>query len=98
MDPTDLETEFDAGLTSLEKRLPQGMMRSRVARNLSFITVYTMGLKITEALASKSGTSASEGVSEFVPRMVAMMLTKQYGDQLNTKAAIDIAIVRTILI
>lgn len=53
---------------------------------------------MTEALASKSGISASPGVSVLVPRMVAMMLTKQYGDQLKTKAAIAMAIMRTSLI
>ena len=53
---------------------------------------------MTEALASKSGISASPGVSTVEPRMVAIMLTKQYGDQLSTKAAIAKAIMRTILI
>lgn len=53
---------------------------------------------MTEALASKSGISASPGVSILVPQMVAMMLTKQYGDQLKTKAAIAMAIMRTSLI
>ena len=53
---------------------------------------------MTEALASKSGTSASPGVNVLVPRMVAMMLTKQYGDQLKTNAAIAMAIMRTSLI
>ena len=53
---------------------------------------------MTEALANKSGISASPGVNVLVPRMVAMMLTKQYGDQLKTKAAIAMAIMRTSLI
>lgn len=53
---------------------------------------------MTEALANKSGISASPGVSVLAPRMVATMLTMQYGDQLNTKAAIAMAIMRTSLI
>ena len=92
------DIDFTTGFTSLGKKRRIGTIRRRVARNLSFIAVYTIGLYITQALASKSGTSARSGVNTFVPRMVAMMLTMVYGDQLNTKVAIDMAIMRTSLI
>ena len=50
---------------------------------------------MTDALANKSGTSASPGDNTVLPRMVAMTLTKQYGAQLRTKAATAMAIMRT---
>ena len=52
---------------------------------------------MTEALASNSGTSASPGVNVLVPLMVAMMLTKQYGDQLSMKTIMAVTVMRTTL-
>lgn len=66
-----------------------GTIRIGVLRNLSFISEHTLGLQITQALASKSGPSVKSCVNTLEPRMVVMMLTIAFRDQLTRKAAID---------
>lgn len=50
---------------------------------------------MTDAFAISSGISASPLVIMWLPLKMATMLTKQYGAQLNMKAAIANTVMRT---
>ena len=66
-----------------------------VLRKRLFMTVYTIGLYITDALAIRAGTSASPVDRTLFPLKILVRLTREYGDQLSMKAVIATAVRRS---
>lgn len=66
-----------------------------VLRKRLFMTVYTIGLYITDALAIRAGTSASPADRTLFPLKILVRLTREYGDQLSMKAVIATAVRRS---